>query len=91
MVVQQDFRELLRLLNVHDVEYVIVGDMPGDRARLVTLATRMYVPGSRCGTAAHCAALDDFGFASVGLTGGRLSRRQTGSSNSAIRRSELIW
>ena len=70
MAIQQDFKELLELLNAHAVEYVIVGahalafhGIPrytGD----IDIYVRPDPENARCITA----ALDEFGFCSVGLS-----------------------
>ena len=69
MEVQQDFRELLALLNAHGVEYVIVGAhaLAYHGAPRYTGDMDIYVRPDIENARRIMAALDDFGFGSVGL------------------------
>jgi hypothetical protein len=70
MEVQQDFKELLRLLNVHHVEYVIVGAhaLAYHGAPRYTGDMDVYVRPCAENARRIVAALEGFGFGAVGLT-----------------------
>ena len=69
MEVQPDFRELLALFNAHKVKYVIVGGyaLAFYGAPRATGDIDILVQPSRANSARILAALDQFGFRSVGL------------------------
>lgn len=70
MEVQPDFRDLLALLNVHGVEYVIVGAhaLAYHGAPRYTGDMDVYVRSDNDNARRIMTALRDFGFGSVGLT-----------------------
>ena len=69
MEIQQDFKELLVLLNDHKVEYMIVGGyaLAFHGAPRYTGDLDIYVKPDQKNAQHLLAALDDFGFASVNL------------------------
>jgi hypothetical protein len=69
MEIQQDFKELLVLLNDHKVEYMIVGGyaLAFHGAPRYTGDLDIYVKPDQKNAQNLLAALDDFGFASVNL------------------------
>ncbi len=70
MEVQQDFRELLALLNKHEVDYVIVGAYaPGFHGvPRYTGALDIYVKPDPANAERIMRAFHEFGFGSIGLT-----------------------
>jgi hypothetical protein len=70
MEVQQDFRELLELFNVHSVEYMIVGGyaLAFHGAPRFTGDLDILVRPDPENAARVLAALEEFGFSSLGLT-----------------------
>ncbi|MGQ9632511.1 MAG: hypothetical protein ACUVXI_19670 [bacterium] len=70
MEVQQDFRDLLALFNVHKVEYMIVGAyaLAFHGAPRYTGDIDIFVKPDAINAQRIMTALDDFGFGSVGLT-----------------------
>ncbi len=70
MEVQKDFRDLLELLNAHKVEYLIVGAyaLAFHGAPRYTGDMDIYVKPNPTNAQRIMAALNDFGFGSVGLT-----------------------
>ena len=70
MEVQPDFKDLLRLFNVHKVEYMIVGGyaLAYHGAPRYTGDIDIYVKPDSQNTELIMKALADFGFSSVGLT-----------------------
>jgi len=70
MEVQPDFKDLLELFNVHKVEYVIVGGyaLAFHGAPRYTGDIDIFVRPSSENAKRIIAALDDFGFGTVGLT-----------------------
>jgi hypothetical protein len=70
MDVQKDFRELLELLNAHEVEYAVVGGyaLAFHGAPRFTGDIDILVRPSPGNAERVLAALDEFGFASLGLT-----------------------
>ncbi len=70
MEIQQDFKELLELFNAHDVEYMIVGGyaLAFHGAPRYTGDMDIFVKAEEENAAQVMAALDKFGFGSVGLT-----------------------
>ncbi len=70
MEVQKDFRDLLELFNVHKVEYMIVGAyaLAFHGAPRFTGDIDLFVRPSPENARRAMAALNDFGFGSVGLT-----------------------
>ena len=72
MELQQDFRELLALFNVHHVNYVIVGGyaLAFHGAPRFTGDLDIFVKPDHENAGRIVAALNDFGFASLGLTEG---------------------
>ena len=71
MEVQQDFRDLLALFNAHGVEYVVVGGyaLAFHGAPRFTGDLDILVEISAENARRIVQALDEFGFASAGLTG----------------------
>ncbi len=71
MEVQQDFRELLELFNAHKIEYIIVGGyaLAYHGAPRYTGDIDIFVKPNKHNAKRILAALDDFGFGSVGLKG----------------------
>lgn len=69
MEVQSDFRELLELLNLHQVEYLIVGGyaLALHGAPRYTGDLDIFVKPDRKNADRIVKALDEFGFSSVGL------------------------
>ncbi len=69
MEVQQDFKELLQLFNVHKVEYMIVGGyaLAFHGAPRYTGDIDILVKPDEKNAASVLAALDEFGFGSLGL------------------------
>lgn len=70
MEVQPDFKDLLELFNVHKVEYMIVGGyaLAFHGAPRFTGDMDIFVKPSLANAKRILAALDEFGFGSVGLT-----------------------
>ena len=70
MEVQPDFKDLLRLFNVHKVEYMIVGGyaLAYHGAPRYTGDIDIYVKPDSQNAELIVKALADFGFSSVGLT-----------------------
>ena len=70
MEIQQDFKELLELFNTHDVEYMIVGGyaLAFHGAPRYTGDIDIFVKAEEDNAVKVMAALDEFGFGSVGLT-----------------------
>ena len=69
MEVQKDFKELLELLNVHKVEYLIVGGyaLAFHGAPRFTGDLDIFIESSDENAKRVLAALDEFGFGSIGL------------------------
>jgi hypothetical protein len=69
MELQKDFKELLELLNAHQVEYLIVGGyaLAFHGAPRFTGDLDIYVRPSKENANRTMKALDDFGFGSIGL------------------------
>jgi hypothetical protein len=76
MKVQPDFRELLALFNKHNVEYMIVGGyaLAFHGAPRYTGDIDIFVKPDSCNAQYILAALDEFGFGSVGLTAADFER-----------------
>jgi len=76
MELQQDFRELLALFNDHHVNYVIVGGyaLAFHGAPRFTGDLDIFVKSDHENAGRIVAALNDFGFASRGLTEGDFER-----------------
>lgn len=76
MELQQDFRELLALFNDHHVNYVIVGGyaLAFHGAPRFTGDLDIFVKPDHENAGRIVAALNDFGFASLGLTEGDFER-----------------
>ncbi len=70
MEVQQDFKELLELLNAHEVKYVIVGGyaLAFHGAPRFTGDLDVFVKPEKDNAKGILAALDEFGFADLDLT-----------------------
>ncbi|MBN1902941.1 hypothetical protein JW926_16580 [Candidatus Sumerlaeota bacterium] len=70
MEIQEDFKELLELLNAHKVEYMIVGGyaLSHHGAPRYTGDIDIYVKPDQENSRRVINALDQFGFGSVGLT-----------------------
>jgi hypothetical protein len=70
MEIQQDFKELLELFNTHDVEYMIVGGyaLAFHGAPRYTGDIDIFVKAEEENAVRVMAALNEFGFGSVGLT-----------------------
>lgn len=70
MEVQQDFKELLELFNVHKVKYLIVGGyaLAYHGAPRCTGVIDIFVKPDKENASCILKALDEFGFGSVGLT-----------------------
>jgi hypothetical protein len=70
MEVQEDFRDLLALFNAHNVDYVIVGAyaLALHGAPRYTGDMDIFVKADRGNAQRILAALEEFGFGSVGLT-----------------------
>ena len=70
MEVQQDFKELLELLNAHEVKYVIVGGyaLAFHGAPRFTGGLDVFVKPEKDNAKGILAALDEFGFADLDLT-----------------------
>lgn len=69
MEIQQDFKELLELFNAHKVEYLIVGGyaLAFHGAPRYTGDMDLWVKPDKVNAQRIMAALDEFGFGSVGL------------------------
>lgn len=69
MEIYPDFRDLLKLFNAHGVEYVIVGGyaVAHHGAPRYTADIDLFVRASDSNAVKVLAALDEFGFGSVGL------------------------
>ena len=69
MEVQQDFKELLELFNVHNVQYLIVGGyaLAHHGAPRYTGDIDIFVKSDKENASKILSALDDFGFGAVGL------------------------
>lgn len=70
METQQDFKELLTLLNAHKVEYIIVGGyaMAFHGVPRYTGDIDLYIKPDNDNAKRILEALNDFGFGSIGLT-----------------------
>ena len=78
MELQPDFKELLALLNSHDVEYIIVGGyaLAFHGAPRFTGDLDVYVRPTDDNAARLLSALDELGFGQVGLTASDFTAEQ---------------
>jgi hypothetical protein len=78
MEVQPDFRDLLALLNAHEVAYLIVGGyaLAFHGAPRFTGDIDLYVRPDQQNTRRVMAALADFGFGSLDISAGDFARRE---------------
>ncbi|MFH0796016.1 MAG: hypothetical protein V2A65_03050 [Candidatus Omnitrophota bacterium] len=81
MEVQPDFRDLLALFNKHQVEYIIVGGYAlafhGAPRYTGDIAIDIFIRPDPLNASRIMAALDEFGFASVGLTPADFEKQNT--------------
>jgi hypothetical protein len=79
MEVQPDFRDLLALFNKHQVEYIIVGGyaLAFHGVPRYTGDIDIFVRSDSLNASRIMAALDEFGFGSVGLTPADFEKQKT--------------
>ncbi len=92
MDLNQDFYEFFTSLINHDVRFLVVGGyaMAAHGHPRFTKDLDVWVRMDSANGAALMAALDEFGFGSLGLAAADFNER-TRSSNSATRRSALMF